>query len=492
MNIIVNIGGIDRTATIGWTNFTVEDNINDMANSCSFNIKKIDSGDYTPTIGEEVIVNDGANKIFGGYIVLINNTVSKGIITYSVICKDYTHDLQRQLVTDRFTDTDVETVIKYIIDNYTNGITYTNVVCTVEIETIAFNGISVIECLNILVGQTNYNYYIDYDKDLHFFEKNTELAPFNLTASSDNFIYDSLIINNDITQLRNVVIIRGGEKVATNTRTTSDYSDGENKTFNTNYKFSSKPIVKVDGSTVTVGTEYLNSSGYDCYWDYNQKYVRFENIITSGLLVEITAKPLIPIIVRVEDAGSISSYGIKEFKKVDKTIKSADEAKQYGNAQLEAYGKKINEGNFETYESGLVSGQLININIPSRGISGDFVIQTAQLEMQTANTGKWLLTLASLRTLSIIQFLQGLFLSSNQVIEIDENEVLEKAYYANEDFNITEEVEQKSKVANQENIEITEYVAREPSDIDFVLAPYTPTGTTDPKREFMLDRGLLG
>lgn len=429
-------------------------------------------------------------KVFGGRVLSVSNSIEGEMSNFAVTCKDYTAELDRILVTDSFSNTTVGAIIEYICANYLPEITYNNVVCTIPVSKIVFNKMAVSKCISELAKLVNYSWYIDYDRDIHFFVKNTEVAPYSINDTSTDIIADSLRLDNDLSQLRNVVIIRGGEKVATNTRTKNHTANGIITTFNTDFKFANKPVVKVNAVEVTVGVENLDTTGFDCYWDYNQKYIRFDVAPTDTHEIEIIGYPLIPIIAQVEDLDSISKYGRFEFAKTDKTIKSSDEAKLYGEAQLNAYGNSIREGSFRTYTGGARSGQSISISNTSLGVSEVFIIQRVTLGMISRTKGEWSIELATLKTIGIIQFLQNQLLSDNKKIDFNEDDVLEKYYMDNQTVAVTEQVGLEAITHDDVEIEVGEDIAIM-DEVEFVLCPYTPTGGDDPKREFCLDRGLL-
>jgi len=498
MNLAITINGVDKTTLINWRSLSVNDIINAQASEAQFSLICHANQTYRPAIRDEVIITDGATKVFAGKILSIKDRVEGKISTISISAKDYTAELDRVIVTDNFTSQTVNQIITSLVADYLagTGITMTNVACTTLITTASFNSIPLSQVIQILAEQVNYSWYIDYDKDIHFFARNTEMAPFNLDDSSGNFIWDSLELEQDISQLRNVVIVRGGDKVATVARPKNHVGDANQKTFNTDYQFNSKPTVTVGGVSKTVGLENIDQdASFDCLWDYNQKYIRFVAAPAAAAAVTITGYPLIPIFVQVEDAASIGQNGRHEFKKTDKSINSAEEAKQYADAQLEAYGNSVREGNFRTYTSGLSSGQTINITVTDRNISETFVIQSVTLSMYSANNGIWSVELATLRTVGIIDFLQKLLTDQTRQITIDSNEKLEKYYEDNQTAQVTEEVSLKVAMQDYQTAQVTEEITKDPFGAgvkpDFVLAPYVVTGQTDKSREFFLDASPL-
>ncbi|NCD40550.1 MAG: hypothetical protein EOL88_00510 [Bacteroidia bacterium] len=495
MNITVTIGGVDKSSLVEWGSFRYEDNVNQQPNTCSFIIKTYTGQSYKPAIGDSVVATDGSDKIFSGTIIRVRNYFEADIAYYQVTVKDETLKLDRVIVTESFDEETVNDIIDYINTNYLSGVTITNVDCDIEITRIVFNKKTVTQCLNDLAKLTNYIWYIDYDSDIHFIAKNSEASPFNISDDSDYIIGNSLDLNSDLSQLRNVVTIRGADKVATNTRDKNHTGDGTTTAFNTDYKFAELPIVTVNGSPVTVGVENLDTTGYDCYWNYNQKYIRFGTAPTDTHPIVITGYPEIPIIVQIEDLGSISQFGRYEFSKVNKDLKSSEDAQLYAQAQLESYAQSVREGSFRTYESGLKSGQTLSINLTDLGIADQFIIQRVALKMITRTKGEWTVELATTQTMGIIQFLQDKLLS-NDNLELNEDEVLEKYYIDSQRVQVTEEVEVLDQKEDHQDVEVTEDLQKDPFGAgvhpDFVLCPYTPTGQTDKKREFMLNRSYLG
>lgn len=495
MDLTITIGGVDKTDLIEWPSFHIEDNANDQPNICSFIIKSHSGQSYKPSANDEVIVMDGVDKIFGGKILSIRNYFDGDIIYYEVETKDYTTDLDRIQVIDSFNGETVNDIIAYINTNYLSGITVANVDCSIEITKITFNRKSVTQCLNDLAKLTNYIWYIDYDKDIHFFAKNSEVAPFAISDDSDYLIGDSLELVNDLSQLRNVVIVRGADKVATNERTKNHTADGTVTVFNTDYKFATAPDVEVNGVPQTIGIDNVDTTGFDCYWDFNQKYIRFDTPPTATHPIVISGYPLIPIIVQIEDLGSIATYGRFEFSKVNKDLKSSEDTQLYAQAQLDSYGQSVREGGFRTYESGLVSGQTISISLTSLGVSDTFIIQRVNLKMVTRTKGEWSVELATTRTMGIIKFLQDKILSDDN-LELNENDVLEKYYKDTARIVVTEEIELLDKKEDYQTIEVTEELEKDPFGAgvkpDFVFTPYAPTGNEDIKREGIFDRSYFG
>lgn len=413
MAVVLNIDGTDRSSQVKFDSLKRRNRINDLSDELSFSLIKSPSKTYVPSVNEEVVLTIGGTKEFGGVIVRIKSSVmGKDLMKYDVKCKDYSQYLGRQLVTENYTSTTIDAIISDLVSNYTSGFTTTNVDANVDVESISFNRLTVTQCIEKLSRRSGYSWYVDYDKDIHFFSKSTELAPFSLSDTAGNHVYKSLAFEDDISQLRNTILVQGGEKLGASRTITRDGADVSTEgVLDLQYKFSSKPTVEVNSVAQTVGLDFIDDdASYDVMWDFNQKYLRFTsgNIPTGGDTIEVSGTPLFPIVVNVPDETSIAEYGVYEHAITEDTIRSDDEAIERALSEITAYGDSIVEGSFRTYRSGLRAGQVLNIQDTFRGINENVLIQGVDLESITPDGSRLthLVTFATLRTMGVIQFLQ--------------------------------------------------------------------------------------
>lgn len=446
--IQVLINDEDRSGVVKFGSLTITDKINQAADVCSFTIDQFGSQTFRPHVNDEVIVNIDGVRSYGGVIVSVDQSMdSDKVISYSVQCKDYTQYLDRKLVTERYEDTNVRAIILDLIDRYADDYGFTadaNVYGEeFEVTSVAFNELPLTACFNKLAKLTNYSWYVDSFQDIHFFKKNDEDAPFNLTDTSNNFIFESLVITDDLSQIRNKVKIRGGEARA-DVRTKKWAGNGNTDTFSTDHKFAELPEVKVGGVTKTVGVDYINKdTDYEVMWNFAQKYVRFTagNIPPAvGSLgstnIEITGIPLKPIVVQKQDNHSVAEFGIYEFVKYNDSLKTRDEALQFAQAELEIYANEVREGSFETYTPGLRSGQTISVSSAIRGLNDIYLIQGVTFRQLTVDIGVWRIEMATLRTISMIDILQNLLLEER--ISEGEDETLLNFFALSDSFGVTD------------------------------------------------------
>jgi len=430
MSFAVTINGSDKTTSVVFPSLRKTDVLNQSVDTLQFIVRKYGTLTYVPTLGHEVVVTRDAETVFGGVIVRITeNVVASNILEYSVECNDYSQYLKRNLVTERYTSMSVQDIIDDLVANYTtDGFTTTGVDGTQIVRSISFNRLSVADSLQKLADALSFVWYVDYDMDIHFFPKNTETAPFNLSDTSQNYIYNSLEIMEDLTQVRNSVLVQGGEVVSASTRTEYFSGDATRVHFPLANKFSEIPTVTVGGVGKTVGTEYLDDdASFQCMWNFNEKYIRFTAGNTPGAgtnNVVVTQYYLYPIVVTVPSPASQLIYGTYAFAITDKSIRSQAEAVDRAFAELQSYQNELYEGSFRTYEDGLRSGQVITIDSAQRGKNIDVLIQsvTAIMRDPLGTQMEYNVKFATLKSIGIITYLQNQ-LRSKEVI-VDDQETL--------------------------------------------------------------------
>jgi hypothetical protein len=433
MSVSLSIDGNDRTSSVLAGSIRKTDNLNQQVDTLTFAIRKYGSLTYVPTLGQEVVLTSDAVTIFGGVIVRISEKLSSAhVLEYAIECADYSQYLKRQLVTERYEGQTVAYIVNDLVDNYTtlaDGITNTNATSTLVIESISFNRLSVADSLQKLADAISYVWYVDYDKDIHFMPRNSESAPFALSDTSQNYIYNSLEITEDLTQIRNSVLVQGGEIVSTGTRTEEFEGDGTKDVFRLANKFASLPTVTVGGVGQTVGVEFLDDdASFDCMWNYNEKYIRFTagNIPAAGTRnVDISGYYLYPIVVVVPSPASQVIYGTYEFAITDKSIRSQAEAVARATAELTSYKNELYEGQFRTYEGGLRSGQVLTISSTQRSKAIDVLIQSVTTLMRDplGDQFEYTVRFATMKSIGIIEYLQNQ-LRSKEVIVDDQETIL--------------------------------------------------------------------
>lgn len=424
----ITIAGVDRTADVINRSIVVEDTANDKASTCTFKMIDVSNTGAPATDDEIVITLADSTKLFGGYVTGVKlQKQSTGTVEYAINCLDYTYILDRYLAHRSYSDSTDAEIIADLISRYCVGlgITTTNVIEGVTINSLKFNYVQISQVLKKIAQLTGRNWYIDYDKDIHYFPLTTNPAPFDITSSNNE--YTNLQISKDTSQLKNRVYVRGGTKLSDPT-TYSVKGDGVARKF---------PVpdhphdvsVTVNGVSKTVGIKNVDTSGFQWYVNYQEKY--FEQDATETLLattdtLTITYTYDIPILVAVEDTASIIENGVKEFAIFDKSIDTTQAARDRATAELTDYAQDIIEGTFSTMTPGFRSGQYVTINLSSYGINDDYMIQKVVARSIGAGVFSYTISLASNKTMGVVRFLIELLENNRNLIELDDDEVVDE------------------------------------------------------------------
>ena len=426
----ITIAGVDRTDDVIASTVVVEDAINDKANTCSFAL--IDRGsDGAPATDDEIVVTlASGTKLFGGYIINIKlQKSSSGVVQYKISCIDYTYILDRNLAHISYSSQTDAAIITDLVGRYCSGlgVTTTNVLAGVTIDSIKFNYPQLSQVLRKITELTGRNWYIDYDKDIHYFPLTTSVTPFNIDSTTNT--YSDLQISKDTSQLKNRVYVRGGTKLSDAT-TYSVKGDGAARQF----PLPDKPhgvTITVNAVSKTLGVKNIDLSGFDFYLNFQEKYIEQDSggaVLTTSDTLAVNYTYDIPILVAIEDTASILANGIKEFAIFDKAIDTTQAARDRASAELTDYANDIIEGSFLTHETGFRSGQYININLSEYGVNDNYIVQKVVARSFGAGNFTYLVSIASSKTLGIIKFLVQLLEANKNLIELDDDEVVDELF----------------------------------------------------------------
>lgn len=109
--------------------------------------------------------------------------------------------------------------------------------------------------LDDLAKLQNLYWYVDYERDLHFFEQESYACPMEILDASP--VYDNLSVTADISQLKNRQVVRGGEAVDNSLYTQDEVTDGKMESWRLDYKPKSLSIY-ID--TTGTGSSYVQKT----------------------------------------------------------------------------------------------------------------------------------------------------------------------------------------------------------------------------------------
>lgn len=159
--------------------------------------------------------------------------------------------------------------------------TYRNAVTASQtVEHITFNLETGSNALKRLAELFNWQWYVDQDRDIHFFPKFQENAAFDLSDTGGNYIYGSLEVVSSGDQLRNSIFVRGGDYLGAElTETLTEQADGSNLIFLLGYSYDLDSMTLTQaGTEVAVGTDNI-----DAYADNRGVYQSSTGLTTLSL-----------------------------------------------------------------------------------------------------------------------------------------------------------------------------------------------------------------
>jgi len=217
--------------------------------------------------------------------------------------------MDKLLVVETYEDKTVNFIINDILTKYLPaGFTDVNVNAPILVSYIAFNYEQPTQCLQQLASLVGYDWYVDYEKDIHFFYKGTNVAPYSLTDTNGNYFFNSLVLRKNIKNLRNVIYVRGGNFYG-DPFTEEQDADGKTKVFTHGYKYKNI-VVKKNTVPLNIGIDNLNDPAlYDALYNFQEKALKFPDgsIPIAGDTIEVTGNPQLPIIIKKKDTRKMAN-----------------------------------------------------------------------------------------------------------------------------------------------------------------------------------------
>lgn len=432
------IRGIDRTDNVSVKSLRKVDALTSQVDTVSFILDDYDNI-VQPRQGEEIIIfkrasgETEATLWFGGEIDFAEpteNAPGNRKFTYMVKCVDFSKRLNKELVTETYEDSTEYDIISDMIDDEAEEFTYNNVSNNITIDFIAFNRKPLFQAIEEVARLIGYDFYVDYERDIHLFSKETNSAPYGLTENNATTgHYKNLRFKVDKSQLRNRIIVRGGVELQ-QFDTDIQEADGERTVFNIAYtpRGDVKAYVDTGGGFVekTVGIDNIHSTGFDFVVNVQDKALKNLDLtkLTAGHILKVTYKREVQIVSSVKDQSSIDAIkaieggtGIYRFFITDETIDTVQGANERGQAELDQFSNPMIKGLFSTDQDGYRSGQLLSINMPTwRYANREFLIQKVTNKLRKDGTTFEYDIIFATRLKGLTDFLKELYDAGKKII----------------------------------------------------------------------------
>jgi hypothetical protein len=487
MSIQVKIESVDKSSQIVWDSLEVEQILTSQVDTAKFSYRKVGARSYVPDVQDEVEIYDGAVKIFGGYVSKIAEKVESGAdgLIYDIDCVDYSSDLDGALVGATYENKTVAYIINDLITNYCPTFTVVGVTSTYVISKIVFNQISVAACIKKIADLLKYEWYVDVDKDVKFFSSFTYSAPYDLTDTSGNFVYNTLERDIDGTQITNQVKVRGS--LGTETTIYTDVitvKGNDTMSFSLPFKFQNLGI-RVDAGAgyvaKSVGIQFIDTfATKDVLYNYNDDSIAFASALSDGNKIEYSGNRKYPVLAVASDPVSIAAYGLKEKLIRDNSIADGAIARKRAQAEILTYKDEISDAKFDTFTAGLRTGMVMNINSTLRNFNLDFIITRVVFKPYTPMEYAYSVELVTTRRYGFIELLQKLIAPED--MNANEAEVAEIIKTDVVTVSIDELIQTVAAIPDLAVAVLLEVIYKDPLGAGvepiWVLSYYFPTGMT--------------
>jgi hypothetical protein len=461
--LLITVNAVDITEKIDPESISISSVLTSETDECSFEI--IDAGALGLQDWQEVIITNTITsvKLFAGYVLsgrLENASRGVQIDAPAVRCVDYGGRLDYIRVKKSYiTKTDLE-IIQDIFTTYCpefNSSTYVVAVKTYSAK--RFNRQTVRAIIDDLAKAAGASWYIDYNKNLHFFLIETYPAPFSLTDVNADinqttvFPYSGLQKSFDGAGLANRVEIVGGTYLSSDT---TDYLDGTGNSNKIVMPFRAHApagytairVWRNDGSDsspiwteLTVKTGYIDTLGATSevlhYFEahYIEQQNSFPNLRQS---VKITVQYEIPLRTRYQDNASFAQYG-KYFDHVisDQNITDKATAKIIARGFLASNSLSATAYTFSTLQSGLRAGMTIDIKSTSFGFDSTFVIQKVEASFSAGGYAEYEVSVG-VYSPSLFSLISDIARNAKPIVDYLETEVLDEIQLTEETIIMSE------------------------------------------------------
>lgn len=440
----ITIAGVDRTADLRLKDTSIERELTSHADSMKFLVK---SGNK-PAIGEAIVVDSPA---FAGIIDSVKDVPRAYNTTfYQCTARDYSYLMDKRLVVEtylsgRTTYKRAHEIVEDIIAKYCSGFTTTNVESSsAMVDEIQFNYVRPTECMKQLCDYIGWDWFVDENKDVHFFDPNTLASPAPVAITDSNAL--NFKYNLDATGLRNRVYVRGATYLS-DPMTISWKSDGAARQWVLPWPPHDVSLL-VNAAAVTVGIENVDDDDgtYNYFLNFSEKYIRCAQATTTpaaDTLFEMTARQDIPVISYREDVASQAAIaavqggdGIYEHVIVDDTLVTNEAAEALATADLKLHANPVVKGSFDSRTAGWEPGQIVDIDVNSRGIDNTFTVQKITITPVDTSTWNYHIEFGG-RLLGIDSLLKAL-VSAQQNKHTGETEIIQKFNFMEETATATE------------------------------------------------------
>lgn len=365
--------GKDIDVTERIQSVTVDEQIDDVSTFSAEIMRLSDTHSF-----DDIAVTYGGETLFIGTIEGQDDSLRGGHRFSAWYGSDWALKMQNRLANQIYEEITIEAIIFDLLERYPCGITTNNVRPTHRvIETIDFPYVPIIECIQQLADIAGWRWYVDADRDLHFFDTDEGLDSsivFSTVGNRWNILNDTLDLNTQINdRTANRVWIIGARQASQAFVDQYWTGDGLNDIFTISYT-PNYPAVWEGGQRKTIELDKGMGTDKDYTYDKKNKVLRrAAGPLPKGVELKLEYRPTTQIIDYFQDSASIARYGIYEKAIKDKQIVEKMAARARGRSELRRRNHAIQTITFDTRELGVRRGMRYRVHIPELNLDREFV-----------------------------------------------------------------------------------------------------------------------
>src|SRR5258708_5282963 len=384
MSLQIKDNSVDISASILWETVQATFVLTKEVSKLQFKVLKV-PGSTIPVVNDQIDVYENGNHIFGGTVTEVTMTIEGGVLlAFQIQCVDWSYQMDGKLVVKNYAAMDPHDIVVDILNTFAAGKGFTtNHVQTGHflVPSIKFNYEQPTKAIEALAKLIGWEWYVDPDKDVHFFIAGNIPAPFNLDETSGNMEWPNLSVDINLQNMKNSVFVIGGTylKNFTSTSTPDVYqTDGVKQVFSLAYPYERSSItITLAGVSQTIGIDQqTDPATVQILYNEFGRFIRFTGgAPSSGQTVKIYGNARIPILAHASDSQGINSYGEFQDSVFDKHITTVAEAQQRAKAEILQFGHAVYDVIFYTLQTGLKIGQNIQLNSSKFGVNAKLIIK---------------------------------------------------------------------------------------------------------------------
>ena len=410
----------------------------------SFNIS-IPTFDHTLVdtfpVGSDVQIFQD-ESVFRGWIVKPPKALDGSLRTLNFEGSTYTSRTQKIIVTESYTDIAISDIVIDLFTKYVPWVTLNNVESCDKTIATRFADSYLWDALDQLCQISSYDWYIDENLDVNFFNPSERINPIVLSLNNINFKKGTSSFTPDASKLVNKLWIKGGKTISQPYIQSITVGVNPIPLFYTVKALVGTDVtVVIDGVPKTVGIQNLDENGTKDFLLNTTEKLLVPDLCISGTGT-ITYKYEYPIKILIENLDSQAKYGLfEDIYKVDTGDKIL--AKEMGMQYLAKYSTPVTTGKIEPIGGIYKAGELIKIEIPYLNIDEYMQIKEVNCESDISGIINRTLQLSSKQrdAVSILKDMSKRLAQLEKTVFNDEDGLVEKYVFFNDTIPVPEFVD---------------------------------------------------